>query len=327
MMNAIITSEFGGPEVMQIGKRPMPECGPDELLVKIKATAINRADTMQRAGKYPPPPGATDIMGLEMSGEIVEVGASVNDWQPGEAVCALLPGGGYAEYVKIPAAMAMRVPEAWDFVKAAAMPEVYLTAFQALDWIGDLQAGEKILIHAGASGVGTAATQIALLKGAEVFVTASAAKHALCLELGASQAIDYKTEDFASVIATITDGAGVDFILDFIAAPYFQSNLNSLGIDGRLVMLSLMGGIKAEGVNLAPILRKRLSILGSTLRSRSLEYKISLTKAFSQFASPFWQKNELMPIIDSILPWTEVVEAHRHMEANQNKGKIVMTID
>ena len=256
MMKAVVISEYGGPEVMQIGERPKPECGPEELLVRVKATAINRADTMQRAGKYPPPPGATDIMGLEMAGEIVEKGAKVSDWEIGEGVCALLPGGGYGEFVSIPAAMAMKIPEGWDFVKAAAMPEVYLTAFQALDWIGDLQAGEKILIHAGASGVGTAATQIALLKGAEVIVTASAAKHALCLELGASKAIDYKSEDFAAVVSEYTKGAGVNFILDFIAAPYFQSNLDSLGLDGRLVMLSLMGGVKPEGINLAPILRK-----------------------------------------------------------------------
>ncbi|MEM6347678.1 MAG: NAD(P)H-quinone oxidoreductase [Bacteroidota bacterium] len=327
MMKAVLISEFGGPEVMHIGERPKPDCGPEELLVKVKATAINRADTMQRAGKYPPPPGATDIMGLEMAGEIVETGTKVSGWQKGEGVCALLSGGGYAEYVSIPAATAMKIPEGWDYIKAAAMPEVYLTAFQALDWIGDLQAGEKILIHAGASGVGTAATQIALLKGAEVIVTASAGKHALCLELGANKAIDYKSEDFAAVIAEYTNGTGVNFILDFIAAPYFQSNLNSLALDGRLVMLSLMGGVKVDGINLAPILRKRLSILGSTLRSRSLDYKISLTRAFCQFAEPFWQKGELQPVIDSIFPWTEVKEAHQHMGANQNKGKIVMKMD
>lgn len=326
-MKAILLPNFGGPEVMQMGDHPMPQFGSEEILVKVKATALNRADTLQRSGKYPPPPGASEIMGLEMAGEIVELGAKVSGWAKGDQVCALLPGGGYAEYVAIPAAMAMRIPEGWTYTQAAAMPEVYLTAFQALDWIGDLQHGEQIMIHAGASGVGTAATQIALAKGAEVIVTASAGKHDLCLSLGATRAIDYRKESFEEVIASHTKGKGVDFILDFIAAPYFQANLNSLSFDGRLVILALMGGIKAEEVNLAPILRKRLKILGSTLRSRSLDYKISLTNAFSQFAAPHWQKGKLLPVIDCVFPWSEVIEAHQYMEANRNQGKIVLSID
>lgn len=323
-MKAILLPSFGGPEVMTMGEYPMPEYGPNDLLIKVKATAINRADTMQRMGKYPPPPGASEIMGLEAAGEIVEKGAKVSDWEIGDNICTLLSGGGYAEYVAIPAAMAMKIPDGWTLEQAAAMPEVYLTAFQALDWIGDLQNGEKILIHAGASGVGTAATQIAIAKGAEVIVSASAGKHALCLKLGAKMAIDYKSESFETKVGEYTDGKGVDFILDFIAAPYFQANLNSLALDGRLVMLSLMGGIKTEAINLAPILRKRLKILGSTLRSRDLAYKVSLTKAFTQFAKPLWQKGELAPTIDSVYAWTDVIEAHRYMQANRNQGKIVL---
>ncbi|MEL6589980.1 MAG: NAD(P)H-quinone oxidoreductase [Bacteroidota bacterium] len=325
-MKAVLVSEFGEPEVMHIGEYPQPEYGSGDLLVKVHATALNRADTMQRKGKYPPPPGASEIMGLEMAGEIVAKGSQVSTWDIGEQVCALLPGGGYAEYVSIPSDMAIRIPQGWSYTQAAAMPEVYLTAFQALDWIADLQGGEKILIHAGASGVGTAATQIAIAKGAEVLVTASAPKHDLCLRLGARMAIDYKKQDFAAEVQAFTEGAGVNVILDFIAAPYFQSNLDTLALDGRLVMLSLMGGVKTEGINLAPILRKRLQVLGSTLRSRTPDYKASLSRALVDFASPHWQKGSLLPVVDSVFDWQDVVEAHRYMEANRNQGKVVLKV-
>lgn len=325
-MKAVLMHEFGGPEVMHIGEYPQPEYGSGDLLVKVHATALNRADTMQRQGKYPPPPGASEIMGLEISGEIVATGSQVSSWEIGDRICALLPGGGYAEYVSIPAEMAIRIPEGWTYTQAAAMPEVYLTAFQALDWIADLQAGERILIHAGASGVGTAATQIAIAKGAEVLVTASAPKHDLCLRLGASLAIDYKQQDFAAEIEAFTEGVGVNVILDFIAAPYFQSNLNALSLDGRLVMLSLMGGIKTEGINLAPILRKRLQVLGSTLRSRTPDYKASLSRALVDFAAPHWQNGALLPVVDRVFDWQEVVAAHTYMEANRNQGKIVLQL-
>jgi tumor protein p53-inducible protein 3 len=326
-MKAILTTQPGGPEVLRLGEHPKPTPGPDELLVKVKATALNRADLLQREGKYPPPKGASPILGLEMAGEIMEKGSKVgNGWQLNEPVCALLPGGGYAEYVTIPAKMAMRIPKGWDFVQAAAVPEVFLTAFQALDWIAKLQYGERVLIHAGASGVGTAAIQIAKIKGAEVLVTASSPKHPLCIELGASMSIDYRKDDFGKMVKAYTRGKGVDVILDFIAAPYFQRNLDSLSRDGRLVLLALMGGIKSEEVNLVPILRNRLSIHGSTLRSRSLDYKIRLTKAFEQFAAEHFASASMKPIIDSVYPWTEVQAAHRYMEANRNQGKIVLQI-
>jgi NADPH:quinone reductase-like Zn-dependent oxidoreductase len=224
-------------------------------------------------------------------------------------------------------AMALPIPGTLSFVEAAAIPEVFLTAFQALDWLANLQAGEKILIHAGASGVGTAAIQLAQEMGAsDILVTASAGKHALCRELGAQVAIDYHTESFAAQTTAHTNGYGVDVIIDFIAAPYFQSNLDILATDGRLVLLALLGGTMPEGISLAPVLRKRLQITGSTLRSRDLAYKIRLSQALKAFAWQAFAEGRLRPVIDQVLPWTEIAAAHRRMEANQNAGKIVLEV-
>ena len=248
-------------------------------------------------------------------------------WKPGDKVCGLLAGGGYAEYAAIHEDMAMPVPPNLSFQEAAAIPEVYLTAFQALDWLAQLQTGELVFIHAGASGVGTAAIQIAREKGARVWVTASAQKHSVCLELGAEKAIDYKKESFEKVIHQATEGRGVNIIIDFLAAPYFQMNLNSLAPDGRLIMLALMGGIKAESVNLAPILRNRIQVRGSTLRARELAYKIRLTRDFRAFASNKFTTGKLKPVIDSIFDISDVQEAHKRMEANLNSGKIVLSLE
>ena len=325
-MKAIIISEFGGPEVMQMRDWETPEPGPHEIRVQIKATALNRADTMQRRGVYPPPPGESPILGLEMAGVVEKVGASVSRWQVGDRVCGLLGGGGYAEMCVIHKDMAMPLPDGLSFEEAAAIPEVFLTAFQALHWLAKIKPQEQILVHAGASGVGTAAIQLIRLHQAECFVTASAPKHATCLALGASHAIDYKQENFVEVVKELTDGKGVQVILDFIAAPYFQMNLDSLSLEGRLVMLSLIGGIKPADVNLAPILRKRLQIIGTTLRARSLDYKIALTRDLQTHALPHFASGKLKPIIDSIVPWTEVVQAHQRMENNLNTGKIVMKV-
>jgi putative PIG3 family NAD(P)H quinone oxidoreductase len=295
-------------------------------LVKVAATAINRADTLQRRGKYPVPPGESEILGLEVSGEIVALGAGCQVRQVGERVCGLLGGGGHTEFAVLPEAMALPLPAELDLIEAAAIPEVFLTAFQALDWLADLQAGETLLVHAGASGVGTAAIQLARAKGAQVVVTASAGKHALCQQLGAAHCIDYRREDFAAVVAEQTGGKGVEVILDFIAAPYFQRNLDSLALDGRLVMLALLGGGKPEAVNLLPVLRKRLQILGSTLRNRPAAYKAALSRAFWSFAQEGFATGQLKPVIDRVLPWEKISEAHRLMEANENAGKVVLTV-
>lgn len=325
-MKAILLPQFGGPEVMQMGEWPTPEPGPKEIRVQIKATALNRADTMQRRGTYPPPPGDSPIMGLEMAGVVEKVGTEVAQWQVGDHVCGLLGGGGYAEMCVTHEDMVFRLPKKLSFEEGAAIPEVFLTAFQALHWLAKLGKGEKVLIHAGASGVGTAAIQLVKLHQADCIVTASAAKHATCLELGASHAIDYKKDNFAAVIQDLTAGKGVNVILDFIAAPYFQMNLDALGLEGRLVMLSLIGGIKPKEVNLAPILRKRLQIIGTTLRARSLAYKIALTKDLATTCLPHFESGQLKPIIDSIVPWTEVAAAHQRMEDNLNTGKIVLSL-
>lgn len=325
-MKAILIPQFGGPEVMQMGEWETPEPGPQEIRVQIKATALNRADTMQRRGVYPPPPGESPILGLEMAGIVDKVGVEVTKWKEGDRVCGLLGGGGYAEYCVTHEEMAIRLPDELSFTEGAAIPEVFLTAYQALHWLAKIQAGEKILVHAGASGVGTAAIQLIGLHGASSMVTASAGKHQTCLDLGASHAIDYKKENFAEVVKGLTDGKGVQVIIDFIAAPYFQMNLDTLALEGRLVMLSLIGGVKPEGVNLAPILRKRLQIIGTTLRARSLDYKIALTKDLQKSCMPHFATGKLKPIIDSIIPWTEVVQGHQRMESNLNTGKIVMEV-
>jgi putative PIG3 family NAD(P)H quinone oxidoreductase len=325
-MKAILIKSPGGPEQLYVGEYETPQPGPTEILVRVVATAVNRADTLQRQGKYPVPAGSSPILGLEMAGEVVAIGSEVSRWQPGDQVCGLLGGGGHAEYAAIHQDLALPLPAGMDYVQAAAIPEVFLTAYQALIWLGALQPGERVLIHAGASGVGTAAIQIAREQGAEVFVTASAGKHALCLDLGASMAIDYRKQDFSQAVKAEAD-LGVDLILDVIAAPYFQANLDLLQTDGRLVMLALLGGVHPDRVNLAPILRKRLQITGSTLRNRSLDYKIRLSQALQAFAWPRFQAGTLRPVIDRVLPWTDIVAAHRAIEANENAGKIVLTID
>ena len=326
LMQAVLIKEFGGPEQLFLGEWEQPTPSEHEILVKVHATALNRADTLQRQGKYPPPKGESPILGLEMAGEVVEIGAKVQRWKVGDQVCSLLGGGGYAAYACTHEDLAFPIPAAMSYEEAAAIPEVFLTAFQALVWLGKLQKNERILIHAGASGVGTAAIQLAQLIGAEAIVTASAAKHGSCLELGATKAIDYRSQDFEEVVQDYTQGQGVDMVLDFLAAPYFQRNLNVLALDGRLVILALMGGIHAPNINMVPILRKRLQIIGSTLRSRTMDYKIELSKALHAFAWSAFEEGRLRAVIDSVFPWEEVVDAHKKMEANQNKGKIILKV-
>ena len=325
-MKAVLIKAFGGPENLQIGDWEKPTPKPHELLVKVHATALNRADTMQRKGQYPPPPGDSPILGLEIAGEVVGLGKEVKKWKIGDKICGLIGGGGYAEYAVIPADQALPIPKNLSYEAAAGIPEVFLTAFQAINWIGQLKKGERILVHAGASGVGTAAIQIAKEIGAEIFVTASKGKHETCLNLGAAKAIDYKEENFQEQVLAFTDGKGVDMIIDFIAAPYFQQNINSLNFDGRMVMLALMGGFKLTELNMLPILFKRIKIQGSTLRARTLDYKARLTKDLYDIAWHRFESGEFKPIIDSVYDWTEVAEAHRYMEANKNIGKIILKI-
>lgn len=325
-MAAIRVGSPGDADSLYLGEWPRPVAGPHDLLVAVAATAVNRADILQRQGKYPPPPGESPILGLEMAGTVVETGAAVTRWQVGDQVCGLLGGGGYAAYAVIHEGLAMPIPAGLSLAEAAALPEVFLTAYQALHWLAAVQPGERVLVHAGASGVGTAAIQLARQVGAEVWVTASAGKHEACRALGASLTIDYQTADFAAVVAEASEGAGVAVILDFLAAPYLQGNLDSLALDGRLVMLALMGGARTGALNVLPILRKRLRIMGSTLRNRPLAYKIALGEALVAAAWPGLATGQLRPVIDRVLPWTQVAEAHRLLEANATVGKVVLTV-
>lgn len=323
-MKAILITQSGGPEVLRYDEALAPEPGNGELLVRVHATAVNRADVLQRRGGYAPPPGASPILGLELAGEVVE---PVGGWNVGDRVMAVVTGGGYAEFATVPAGMAMRIPDAMSFEQAAAIPEVFLTAYLNLFTLGRLQQGESVLIHAGASGVGTAAIQLARAAGTRVFATAgSDEKLARCRELGAEVAINYKNEDFAERIRESTEGQGVHLILDFVGAPYWQSNLAALAIGGRLMLIGFLGGSR-EQLDLGPILLKSLTVAGTTLRRTPLDQKVALTEAFSAFAMPRFASGELQPIIHAVYPLQQAADAHRAMEASENIGKLILRVE
>ncbi|HRN68678.1 MAG TPA: NAD(P)H-quinone oxidoreductase [Promineifilum sp.] len=299
--------------------------GEDEALVDVRATAVNRADLSQARGNYPPPPGASHILGLEMAGVIRAVGANVVGWRPGDRVCALLPGGGYAGQVAVPAGMLLRLPDNWSFAQGAAVPEVWYTAYINLFDEGQLKAGETALIHAGASGVGTAAIQLALDAGARAIATAgSEEKVAFCRELGAL-AINYKTQDFLEQVMVVTDGKGVDVILDPVGGSYLASNVAALRRFGRLVNIGLLGGAKGE-LNMGQLLGKRLHIVGSTLRTRPVEEKIAITRRFAAEIMPRLADGRLRPIIDTTFPIAEAQAAHEYVLANRNTGKVILGV-
>lgn len=323
-MKAIVFDQPGGPEVLRFDDAPDPQPGPDELLVRVRATAVNRADTLQRRGGYPPPEGASVILGLELAGT-VERGAG--PWQVGDRVMAVVTGGGYAELATVPIGMAMRIPDNLSFTQAAALPEAFLTAYLNLFTLGKLQAGERVLIHAGASGIGTAAIQLARAAGAQVFTTASSeAKLQRCRELGADITINYKEESFAARVAEATGGQGVNLVLDFVGAPYWNDNLAALGIDGRLALIGFLGGSRGQ-LDLGPLMNKRITVFSTTLRRTPLPQKIALTEAFSAFAQGRLESGELQPVIDTVLPLAQAAEAHRLMESNSTIGKIVLTVE
>ena len=326
MMKAIVVKQPGGIEELAMGRRAKPQPGAREVLVRVAATALNRADLLQREGKYPPPEGVSDVLGLEIAGTVEAAGAEVRRWKPGDRVFGLLAGGGYAEYAVLHENMAMAVPDGLSFEEAASLPEAFLTAYQALYWLGDMRPEERVLIHAGASGVGTAATQLVRAAGAHPHITASAAKHDRCRSLGAEQTIDYRTEDFVERMREATGGHGADLILDFIGAPYFVRNLRALAVDGRLVLLATMGGAAVEHFDLRRLFKKRARVVASTLRNRSLDYKIRLTKEFAPLLRFLLEEGRVRPVIDSVFDWEDVAEAHRRMEANLNAGKIVLRV-
>ena len=325
-MNAIIVDTTQPTRPMAWIDTSDPICGPDEALVLIHATALNRADLMQRAGNYPPPPGTADIMGLEMAGAISHLGANVAGWQVGDRVCALLPGGGYAEKVAVPQSMLMPIPAGWSFAQAAALPEAYLTAFVNLYREATLQPGESVLVHGGASGVGTAAIQLLRASGNPVYVTAgSQGKCDACLEMGATAAINYKSEDWSARVRELTGNAGVDVIMDMVGADYFAQNLGLLKLKGRLVFISTLSGGKTE-IDIRHLMGRRLRLIGSVLRPRTLAEKVAIKEAF---IARFWtlvEAGTIQPVIDSVYPIREVEEAHQRMATNQNIGKIVLQV-
>jgi tumor protein p53-inducible protein 3 len=324
-MKAVLVKEPGDADQLTLGTFPMPEPADNELLVKVNATALNRADILQRKGLYPPPKGASPVLGLEMAGVVEEVGAKCYGWEAGDKVFGLLPGGGYAEYVSIPEAMAMPIPKDFSFEEAAAIAEVFLTAYQTLFWIARVQPGETVLIHAGASGVGTAAIQLVKAAGARSLVTAGTEqKLEMCRQLGAEIAITYTEGRFDSKVLEATQNQGVNVLLDFIGASYWEQNFSVLANDGRWVLISTLGGAKVEQLDLRGFMKKRVQFTATTLRARSQDYKIRLTRDFAEFALPRFTDGRLKPVIDSIFPWEKVADAHRYMEANKNSGKIIL---
>eukprot|EP01128_Nolandella_sp_AFSM9_P008568 TRINITY_DN525_c2_g1_i1.p1 TRINITY_DN525_c2_g1~~TRINITY_DN525_c2_g1_i1.p1 ORF type:complete len:367 (-),score=116.88 TRINITY_DN525_c2_g1_i1:221-1321(-) len=326
-MKAVLLKEYGDVDNFYIGDTEKPPCDSTSLLVKVKATAINRADILQRKGKYPPPPGASEILGLEMAGVVEEIGSEVEGFQIGDRVMALLPGGGYASYVSIPAKMAMPVPDSLKMEEAAALPEAFLTAFQTLFLVGEVSENKSVLIHAGASGVGTSAIQLLnLVEGVKTYVTVgSAEKIDRCVSLGAHGGLNRKDGPWKEPLLKLTEG-GVDLILDPVGKNYFPDDLAVLNKDGTLVMIGFLSGSELEGgLNLRPILGKRLTVRGSTLRTRSVEYKIDLTQKFLAFALTALKNGDIVPLVDKVFPWEKIGEAHTYMAENKNIGKIVIT--
>jgi len=299
---------------------------PTDVLVEIHATALNRADLLQRQGNYPPPAGASQILGLEMAGIVAQVGAAVTDWQIGDRVCALLPGGGYAEQVVVPAAMLMPIPAGWDFTLAAGLPEVFLTAFVNLYMEASIQPGEIALVHGGASGVGTAAIQLLKASGNPVIVTAGTAeKVAACRALGADLAIHYREQAFVEEVNAFTSGNGVDVIMDMVGAEYLAQNLGLLKRKGRLVFIATLSGAEAQ-LDLRQVMGKRLRLIGSVLRSRALAEKVAIKR---QFMARFWpqiNRGTIKPVIETIYPIAQVNEAQAQMAENRNIGKIILQV-
>ena len=322
-MKAILVKKPGPADVLEYGDAPDPTPGVDELLVRVRATAINRADILQRLGLYPPPPGASEILGLEIVGEVEK---PAGRWKKGDRVMAVVAGGAYAQLCTVPAAQAMPVPKHLNDEQAAALPEAFQTAYLNMFMLCKLKRGETVLVHAGASGVGTAAIQLAKAAGARVFVTAgSDDKLKFCRDLGADVTINYKQEKFSERVLAETDNRGVDVVLDFIGAPYWNDNLASLANYGRMTIIGFLGGDKGQ-LSLALMMRKSLTVTSTTLRRTPADKKEALIKELSDFALERFASGELKPIVDSVYPLEKAADAHKHMESNRNIGKIVLKV-
>lgn len=327
-MNVVEISSFGSPDVLRLAQRAAPEAGAGEVLVRVHASGVNRPDVLQRTGHYPVPPGASDIPGLEIAGEIVSGDAkamAAAGLTIGDTVCALVAGGGYAELCVAPVGQCLPVPKGLTVIEAASLPETFFTVWSNVFERGQLQPGETLLIQGGSSGIGVTAIQLAKALGAKVLVTAgSDEKCAACVALGADHAINYKTADFAEEVKKLTSGQGVDVILDMVAGSYVAREVESLAEDGRLVIIAVQGGVKAE-FNAGMVLRRRLSITGSTLRPRSLEFKTAIAAALKEKVWPLIASGAIKPVIHSTFAAADVAKAHALMESNRHVGKIVLT--
>jgi putative PIG3 family NAD(P)H quinone oxidoreductase len=323
-MIAIEIRAPGGPEVLEPVERPTPVPAPGEVLIKVAAAGVNRPDIFQRLGRYAPPPGASDIPGLEVAGTIEQLGPEVRDWRVGDEVCALVAGGGYAEYCAAPAPQCLPLPRGLDLIAAAAIPETFFTVWTNVFQRGRLQAGESLLVHGGSSGIGTTAIQLARARGARVFATAgSAAKCEACERLGAEHAINYREADFAAVLRDLTGGRGVDVVLDMVGGEYFARNIDVLAVEGRLVEIATLHGVKAE-LNIQTIMGRRLTVTGSTLRPRPVAEKGAIAAALRQQVWPLLESGAVKPIIHATFPLRDAAEAHRVMESGAHIGKLLL---
>lgn len=324
-MTAIEITRPGGPEVLRPCRRPVPAPAPGEVLIEVAAAGVNRPDIMQRCGLYPPPPGASDIPGLEIAGRVVALGEGVTAPEPGAEVCALVTGGGYAEYCPAAASLCLPVPAGWTATEAAALPETFFTVWTNVFERGGLRPGERFLVHGGSGGIGSAAIQLARAFGAEVFATAGGAeKCAFCERLGA-RAIDYRSEDFVERVRAASDGQGVDVILDVVGGPYLQRNLDALAPGGRLLLIAVQGGPKTD-INLLPIFLKRLTVTGSTLRPRGVAEKAAIAQALRERVWPLLESGRIKPVVQGVLPLAEAAEANRRMDGGGQVGKLVLAV-
>jgi putative PIG3 family NAD(P)H quinone oxidoreductase len=325
-VKAVLPREPGGPEVLEYVDAPDPELADGDVLLDVVATAVNRADLLQRQGHYPPPAGASQILGLECSGTIAALGPGVEGLEVGEEVCALLAGGGYATRVAVPAGQVMPKPEGVDLVTSAALPEVAATVWSNVMMVAGLRSGDTLLVHGGAGGIGTFAIQLAAALGARVLATAgSAEKLALCAELGAETTINYREQDFVEVIDEATGGAGVDVILDNMGASYLAQNVAALAVEGRLVIIGLQGGTKAE-IDLNALMRKRAAVVGTTLRARPVGEKAAICTAVAEHVWPLVADGTIRPVVGRTLPLARAAEGHRLMESGESTGKILLVV-
>jgi len=325
-MMAVDMRQPGIPEVMRIRERAIPQPAPDEILIKIAYAGVNRPDVLQRKGLYAPPPGASDIPGLEASGTVVAIGKSVTRWKEGDAVCALLPGGGYAEFAVTPASHALPVPKGMTMAQAAGLPENYFTVWTNVFMRGGLSAGESILVHGGSSGIGTTAIQLANAFGARVFTTAGTdEKCRACMEIGAEQAINYTIMDFGGLTRDWTHEKGLDMILDMVGGSYIARNIKSLAVEGRLVMIAFLAGAREE-IDFSEIMRKRLTVTGSTLRPQSVAAKARIAEALEREVWPLLESERIAPVMDHTFALKDVVNAHKRMERSVHIGKIVLKV-